>query len=69
MTGSDDPPGRVNASILAQDFFRETAWHPTLIGTAAGAPSYSEHGPGLKQGVRLIARVKHAPTVTSHDTS
>ncbi len=65
--GSEDAQGREDAALLAQDFFRETGWHPTLFDTVAGALLYSKYSPAIKQAMRFIAWVKHAPTDASHD--
>ena len=64
---SDEEPGPTDAVLMAQDFFRETGWHPALFETMAGALIYSKYNPAVKQVMRFAAWMNHGPTDASRD--
>jgi len=62
-----DDESRDELRALAEAFFRETGWTPTITRQVAGALRYSQYDYFKRLIMKLIARQQGGDTDTSHD--
>jgi menaquinone-dependent protoporphyrinogen oxidase len=64
---SPDADDRAGAEKLIETFVEQTAWHPTLTRTIAGALLYTEYDFLRRWTLKLIMRHEGGPTDTARD--